>query len=211
MKKLVGILRINLRHELLPNLCLALLVCCITPLIFGLNQLSDRMAAIPLETVVILTGPILLVPVFFPEQDSILADVMYTKQTPPFQIYLLRTVYTLVLICLIPLAFIAIMHKLESDVSALHYLGTFSSMVFLGGLGMFSYALSGNLAVAYMVPIVLYVLCFGAGNNLGCFDVLRMMHGVLDGKQPQLWCGLGLILLAILYRSARLPKLGSNG
>lgn len=203
MEKLRCLLKANLRCELPFPLALTVGICLMVPVLFGLNNLTARQAAIPMETVVILCGPMLLVPVFLPEQEKALANVMFSKQTPPTVVYGLRVLYNVLLVGLVPGVFTMVMRLQHTDASGLHYLGTLASMLFLGGLGMMGYALSENIAVGYMLPMVWYVSCYGVGNKLGGFDVLRMIHGTFDGKLLQLWVGVGLIVAAVAYRSSR--------
>lgn len=203
MTKLVYVVKKNIRHELMIHLSLAIVLCLLVPMVFSLNDLDQYLASLPLETIVILTGVVILVPLFLPEQDKAVFDVMYTKQTPPLYVNIVRTVYSILSVLLIPAVFLLAMHLLHSDVRMVHYLGTVSSALFLGGLGALVFAVSNNISVSYMVPVIWYVMCMGAGKHLKMFDVMMMSHGKIDPKSLQLIIGLVLLAAAVIFKSSR--------
>lgn len=182
---------------------LAVILCLLVPLVFSLNDLDQYLVALPLETIVILIGVVILVPLFLPEQDKAVFDVMYTKQTPPLYVNIVRAVYSILAVLLIPAVFLLAMHLIHSDVRMVHYLGTVSSALFLGGLGALTFAVSNNIAVSYMVPVIWYVICMSAGKHLKMFDVMMMLHGKIEAKSLQLITGIVLLTAAVLIKSSR--------
>lgn len=195
--------KINLRFELLPHFLLTLLLCALCPVIFGLNDLSAAEAAAPLEMVVSLSGILLLTPLFLPEQDKTLGGILYTKKTPPVCIHILRACYSVLLILLISGVFTGVLYLLHSDVGPAHLIGTVSTALFLGGLGAAVFAVSNNIAAAYMAPAIIYVFAVGGGANMGVFDPFMMTRGDFSGKPWQMAIGLALLAAAVLYRSSR--------
>lgn len=195
--------RANLKFECLPHFLLTVLLCALCPVIFGLNDLSAAEAAVPLEMIVSLSGALLLTPLFLPEQDKTLAGILYTKRTPPWCIHTLRACYSVFFVLLISGAFTGLLYLLNSDVGMTHFAGTVSTALFLGGAGAAVFAVSGNIAAAYMAPAILYVFAIAGGANMGVFDLLMMSRGDFSGKPWQLAAGLLLIAGAVIYRSGR--------
>lgn len=202
MKKLVYITGKNLKYGLAAHLIIALLLCLMVPVIFGLNHLDRNMAAIPLERIVILTGILIMVPIFMPEQDRPLFDIMYTKMTPPAYVYAVRAVYSAIVVLLIPAVFTVVMYLLHSAVTLTHYLGTVSSAFFLGSIGALTLAVTNNTAAAYMIPVICYVICL-ATRSLKMFDVMMMSHGIINGKPYQMAVGILLTVTAVVIASLR--------
>lgn len=202
MTKLAYVVKKNLKFELLPHFLIAVLLILVIPVMFGLNDLDRQMAAFPLERIVILVGIVVMIPIFWPEQDRTVFDIMYTKQTPPAFIYAVRSAYSAVVVFLIPAVFIGIMYLLNSEVTMPHYMGTVSSAVFLGGLGAMTFAVTNNIAAAYMLPVICYVVCM-ASESFGVFDVMMMSHGTFNGKLYQMAVGIVLTAAAVCIRSSR--------
>ena len=64
------IAKINLRHNALLSIAVAVLLCLVTPFLIGTANLNRNSAAMPLEMFVSLIGIVLLTPVFQPEQNE---------------------------------------------------------------------------------------------------------------------------------------------
>ncbi len=201
MEKLRCIAIKNLKMELLPHLILTILIVFVTPAVFSLKNLDEQLAAIPLETIISLSGIILLVPLFFPEKEPALLDIMYTKTTSLLYVFTIRAVYSILLVLLIPAVFQGVLYLLNSEVTLTQYLGTVSGALFMGATGMLCFAVTNNIAAAYMIPVIWYVMCMGAGDKMGRLDVLMMTHGHLDEKYLQMGLGVLMILLAVAVKS----------
>ncbi|MDE5834266.1 MAG: hypothetical protein K2H26_01955, partial [Ruminococcus sp.] len=75
------ILLVNLKHNFLPHFILAIAVAVLTPVVFSISSLDSRNSAQPLEMLLLFTGTILLTPVFLPEQNPEVRDVIRSKKT----------------------------------------------------------------------------------------------------------------------------------
>ena len=51
----------------------------LTPVLFGITNLDSKAAAVPLEMLISIIGIILLVPIFQPEQDDEVKDIVASK------------------------------------------------------------------------------------------------------------------------------------
>lgn len=65
-EKYLSIAAKYLKHNFLPHFALAIAILLLTPVLFGVNDLDAKAAAVPLEVLVALTGIVLLTPVFAP-------------------------------------------------------------------------------------------------------------------------------------------------
>ena len=194
------IARINFRHNTFLSIVVSAVIIMITPMIFGTSNLDKMASAVPLEMFVSLIGIVLLTPIFQPEQNREIADVVLPKRVSIDIIYLIRTGYLFVSLIAL-LAFVcAYMRMQKSDVTLLLLVGTAANSVFLGSLGMLTSALTDNTVIAYMIPLVYYMLNYGAGGKLGNYDLFSMR--VLN-FQPKVWLlttGILLIFVSILIK-----------
>lgn len=195
--------KMNIKHNSWYHIVLAVLVLALTPVLFGTSALEAREAAVPLEMFVALTGIILLTPVFRPEQNREIEELVSSKYTGPIVVFVIRTLYSAAALALLILIFGVYMRASECEVSAALLSGTFADAVFLGGLGMLTAALTENTAAAYMMPVAYYALCFGGGERLGKFWLFSMTHGDYTGKTSMLAAGVLMASLAIWVKEAK--------
>ena len=65
-----------MRHNFLPLLLISTVIMILTPVLFGTTGLDRKAAAVPLEMFISIIGIILLVPIFQPEQDVEIKDIV---------------------------------------------------------------------------------------------------------------------------------------
>ncbi len=192
------------------NTVLSFAVSCIwlllTPVLVGTENLDQQGAAVPLEMFVSLIGIILLTPVFLPEQNAEIHDLVASKYVSVLRIYLIRTVYLAVILAAAVGVFVVFMGMRGCEVNVKLAAGTFSDAIFLGGLGMFASAVCGNTVAAYMIPIGFYVLNYGMGSRLGCFWLFSMTMGEYLSKVVLLAAGILLIGGSLLLQKGRSIK-----
>lgn len=140
-----------------------------------------------MELCAALAGILLLAPVFLPEQNREIHDVVAVKYIGPLWIYGIRFLYSLAILCGMTALFWLYMLANACEADALLLAGTISEAVFLGAIGMLSSSLSGSLVITYMAPMLYYVLNFTGGSSLGPFYLFSMMKtGEPDTKPLQL-------------------------
>ena len=76
------IIKINLRYNFLPHLVTALIIVLLAPVVFETDSLDAKLSAQPLEMFLCLAGAILFTPIFLPEQDENIRDLIRSK--PPW-------------------------------------------------------------------------------------------------------------------------------
>ena len=154
------IIKVNLRHNFLPHLLAALAVTICAPIVFEISSLNGTLAAQPLEMLLSLTGAILLTPVFLPEQDENIRDLIRSKRTDDLAVCALRVGYSALALTVLLGGFTFLMRACESAVTGEHFFGAFASALFLGALGFFGAGISGNVTVGYMVAMIFYIANF---------------------------------------------------
>lgn len=185
---------INLWHNAIRHIVLALLIVLLTPILFGVSNLNAEAAAVPLELFLSLTGIVLLTPVFQPEQNTEIDDLVSSKYVNTITVYLIRMVYSVLLLVFLISGFLIFMGICDCEITGQLWFGTIADSIALGGLGMLAAAVVNHTAIAYMFPLIYYILNYGAGKKLGNFYLFSMGTG---DYEPKLWLFFtGIILIA---------------
>lgn len=197
-----GILKTNLRCQYpWPALAAAVLMV-LTKLMFNINALEGAAVAQPLELLLIWVGPALLVPIFLPEQNPEIRDVVRARQTSYLHICILRILYSTLTVVLMILLFTGIMKASESQILPYHIWGSVCSALLLGAVGLAAAGISGNAAGGFMVCMLYYLASYGIGRRLGYMSLFSMSKGQMSGKGWQLLAAVVLVVgaLAVMKR-----------
>lgn len=173
------------------------------PVMVGTANLDIYASAVPLEMFVSLIGIVILTPVFQPEQNAEIDDLVSSKYISTTRIYLIRTIYSIIAITLFICMFSGYMSIRDCDVDLRLMTGTLSDAIFLGSLGMITSSICGNTVAGYMIPIVFYSLNYGMGSKLKIFYLFSMTIGNFEPKIWMLITGILLIAVSILFRQIR--------
>lgn len=203
MVETLEIAKTNLRHNSLLSIVAAVLLCLITPLLIGTANLDRNSAAMPLEMFVSLIGIVLLTPVFQPEQNEEIHDLVSSKHCSTEKVYLIRTLYTVGVVVLLIYLFVVYMQTQGSDVTMVLVFGAAANAIFLGSMGMLVSALTGNTVIGYMPPFLYYALNIGMGPKLGNFYLFSMTVGNFRVKIWLLAAGVLMIMVSLLYQIFR--------
>ncbi len=140
-----------------------------------------------------LNGALLFTPLFFPEQNPDIREMVESKRTGASYTLILRILQSAVLLLLLTGAFLGAMAACGCTFYAGKMLfGTFCSALFLGALGFSVCAFSGNLVAGYLVCAGYFMLNFFAGDKLGNFYLFSLSAGSLEEKY---WLLAGSVLL----------------
>ena len=197
MVETIEIAKKNLRHNSLLSIAAALMLCLLTPLLIGTANLDLNSAAMPLEMFVSLIGIVLLTPVFQPEQNEEIHDLVCSKYCNIGKVYLIRTLYSVVVVILLICLFTVYMQTRGSDVTIILVFGTVANATFLGSMGMLTSALTGNTVIGYMPPFLYYALNIGMGPKLGNFYLFSMTVGNFRAKIWLLAAGVLMIMVSL--------------
>lgn len=197
MVETIEIAKKNLRHNSLLSIAAAVMLCLLTPLLIGTANLDLNSAAMPLEMFVSLIGIVLLTPVFQPEQNEEIHDLVCSKYCNIGKVYLIRTLYSVVVVILLICLFTVYMQTRGSDVTIILVFGTVANATFLGSMGMLTSALTGNTVIGYMPPFLYYALNIGMGPKLGSFYLFSMTVGNFRAKIWLLAAGVLMIMVSL--------------
>ncbi|MCM1133478.1 MAG: hypothetical protein NC340_08405 [Ruminococcus flavefaciens] len=200
------ILSENLKHNFPIHFILAVAVALLTPIVFSISALDSRMSAQPLEMLLPFIGTILLTPVFLPEQNPEIRDVIRSKKTSCLTIWLIRVAYSVVAVMLITGVFVLAMKCCECDVTIRHFIGSVASSLFLGTIGVAVSGLSNSISAGYMASMVYYSANIGLKDKLGVCYLFSMYSG--EDFSVKYWLtALSVIIIAgvfiILRKTAR--------
>ena len=187
MESVWQIEKINLKHHIPLHLLVCILLLGISPLLMGVANLSAEDTAKVLERYVALLGIILIIPVFLPEQDKNLRDLVYAKYRSASSVYLwmLRRGN-----CTFP--------------TAAYFLGTYAEMLFLGSIGLCCYGLFDHLVAGYMASMVYYITALGSGPKyLKMFYPFSMSMGSYTEKFWLAAAAIALTGIGIFFRCRR--------
>ena len=135
------------------------------PLLAGVRNLSVGETARLLDFYVVLPGMLLLIPVFLPEQDKAIRDLIRARYTSMGSIYLVRIFLNVAVMAALTGVFLLGLERGGCDFPFGNYfMASLAGMVFLGGFGAAAFALSDNPVIGYMASLGYYL--FGQGQNI---------------------------------------------
>lgn len=190
MEKYWQIEKANLKYQIPVHILVCALMLLASPLFMGVANLGAQDTAKVLEMYVALIGIVLLPPVFLPEQNRDIRDLVYTKYMSGKTIYLVRIIGNIILLAAMLGVYIGMLVRNGCEFPVGRYFGgTLAQMLFLGGLGLFFYGLCDNPVIGYMMPVVYYIAAMGGGDKyLKMFYPFSMTRGSYGEK---LWLAVG--------------------
>ena len=194
MEKYWQIEKMNLKYHIPVHVLACVLMLLVSPLLMGVENLGAQDTAKVLEIYVALMGIVLLPPVFLPEQDHDIRDLVYTKYVNGITVYTVRIVGNILVLAMLLGLYMGMLvyHQCEFPVGR-YFGGTLAEMLFLGGLGLFFYGLCDNLVIGYMMPFVYYAAAMGGGAKyLKMFYPFSMAAGSYGEK---IWLAAGSVIL----------------
>lgn len=208
MERYLNIAKVYLRFQFFPHIAVAILLCVVSPFITGTENLDYLSCAKILEMYVSLLGIILFVPVFYPDQDKEIKDLILSKKESISTLHVIRMIQAALILGLLVYLYLAYLRIGNCQFPfAKYYYGTLSTCIFLGGIGVLSYSIIDNISVAYAIPILYYMLCYGSGNKyLGKFYLFSMMTGTVEDKIYLMLGGILMIVIGVVIRRKSFTK-----
>lgn len=194
-----------LRFQFLPYVICAVLFVCLLPLLVGTRNLEYGQSAQIVERIFSLVGILLLIPIFAPDRDGGTFAVIRSRKTNYLTILLSRLLVELVLIGLLLLGVLAMLQVGASqfDFGRFFFAGM-ATVIFVGGLGVLVYAVTDQIVVAFMIPILYYVACFGGGvKYFGQFYLFTLAAQNWSSKWWLLGAGVCFIIVGLLWKAYR--------
>lgn len=166
MEKYWQIEKITLKYYVPLHLFVCILLLAISPFLMGVANLTAEDTAKVLERYVALIGIILITPVFLPEQDQNIRELVYSKYVNSASVYLVRLLGNILLLAILLGIYVFMLFRNDCEFPVLKYfLGTFAEMLFLGGLGLGFYGLFDHLVLGYMAGVVYYIVAVGSADK----------------------------------------------
>ena len=186
MERILSIEIEHFKNHYAGHLAAALLFSLLAPVIMGMEALNQYQAGQILDVYFSLLGIVLLTPLFMPEQNKDIRDLLASREYPLRNIQLLRLLQAVVILAVLNLLVLFQMKLGECTFPfGTYFCCAMANCVFLGGLD--------HLVIAYMIPVFYYICCYGAGQKyLGKFYLFSLMTGDLENK---IWLGTAGILL----------------
>lgn len=195
------IVAVNLKYHFVMHLAAAVAVLFLTVLLFNTTALSPRAAAQPIEFMLCWTGIVLLTPVFWPERDQVIRDVVRAKWVDYLKVCLIRLLYSVFTLAVLNIAFVGFLYMRESQVSLAHVLCAVATAFFLGSVGFAAAGIMDNTVAGYMIALMYFIANFGLKDQLGVFNLFSMyMSGSVREKWWQLAGGAALIAATFAVR-----------
>ena len=190
----------DVRHNFLLHYLAAIVALAVTPVIFGLSELNEKMAAQPLEIMSPIFGMILMTPIFLPEQNESISDVVRSKKTSHILVCFLRLLCSLLLTIALVGILALYMRYNDSKVTARLFAGAIGGALALGSLGFFSSAVCDNAVTGYMVSASYLLMNMILREKLWIFDMFSFSEGKTEINSWLYLSALVLIILALLFR-----------
>lgn len=177
---LLRIALLDVRHNMTVHFAAAAAAVASTPVWAGINELNERMAARPLELISLIAGMILLTPIYMPEQDKNIYDVVRTKKTSHMVVCLIRFLTALTVAALLILCLSLTMKYNSSDITLRLFASAAGGAFALGSIGMFASAVGNSSVTGYMVSSAYLVMNAFLRKKLGVFDLLPVSDGFTE-------------------------------
>lgn len=200
---ILEVAKINLKHNAGLSLLVSAAFMLLVPGIVGTANLDRYAAAGPLEMFVSLIGIVMLTPVFGPEQNAEIDDLVSSKYVSTTKIYLVRTGYSLVILALLIGLFSGYMSLRNCEITLWLIIGTLADAIFLGSLGMIASSICNSTVVAYMIPLVYYTINYGMGSRLRHFWLFSMRTGQFAPKVCMLITGILFVIVSLILKGIR--------
>ena len=205
MERYVVVARENQKHNLWIPFLICILLLIVSPLFLGIENLTEPETAKVLEYYAVFISIILLPAVFLPEQDKDIRDLLSSKYMPVAKLYGIRMTQAIIYLMLLLGIYMCVLKAGNCEFAFLKlYMGELATMVFLGGMGIFFYALTDQVVVGYMIPLLYYMLNITISpNKIKAFYLFSMSIGKYEWKWTLGIAGVVLLAAGIAIRSKR--------
>lgn len=208
MERYLKISTVNIRHNLLAHMLAGTLLALAAPAFMGIENLNQQQVAKIMEVYLSLIGIILFVPTYIPDMDGNIYDLIRSKKESMIILHVIRVAEAFMFTVIIGLAFLYLLKKGNCEFSLIKMFYTFmSNSIFLGGLGMFIFSIFNQLPLAYMIPLVYYIVNYGSDyKHLGNFYLFSMQAYPLADKKYLFISGIVFIVSSILIAKGKTLK-----
>lgn len=198
------IAKTNWKHNLFPHALLAVLLCLAAPFIMGVENLEELQVAKIIEMYLSFVGVVLLIPLFLPDADKDIRDLIASKKIPITGVRMIRLLEQVIVLSALLLVFL---YALKLGNCSFQYGKCFyaaiANCVAMGGLGLLFYSITDSVVIAYLMPVIYYIASLGGSKYLGRFWLLSFSAGRIEDKKYLLAAGVLLIIMALFIKWKR--------
>ena len=199
------IAKTNWKHNLMLHCIIAVILCLIAPFIMGTKNLVEPQVAKIIECYLGFLGVILLIPLFLPDTNKDIRDLIASKKTPITLVRFIRFLEALLCLVILLCTFLGALKVGDCvfDYGKCIY-AAMASCIFMGGLGLLFYGIIDNIVLAYMIPFSYFIVSLGSGKKyLGKFWLMSFSAGSIEDKKYLLAAGILMIVAALVIREKR--------
>lgn len=202
-ENIIEIWKANWRGNLRCHALGALILCAVTPFLFDTRGLDAVSTAKILECYLILMGIVCLVPVFLPDQDHAIRELLDTKRMSPAVVCAVRLAQSITVLTILTGGMLWYLRENGCEFPfKMYFAGSMAGMLFVGSIGMIVFALTDKMPLSYMAAILYYVIDTGGGKKyLGNWYLHSMCEESFQEKWYLFLTGAALIGLALLCRT----------
>ncbi len=193
-----------MRHHYLPHLGLTALFILASGAVISFRSLDEGSSAKVMEMYAVLSGILLLTPLFFPEADAEIWELKRTKETPMWQLYLGRLALAVPALAVTLGFFLLRLFAGNSEFDAgILFVAAFAEAFFLGAIGFFASAATNQPVIGYMVSLLYYIGNIGLAEKFGPLGLFPLMRG--NSAHPGIFLLTGILFAAagILVRERK--------
>lgn len=206
LERCLEIAKANLKHNLLFHCVIAALLCVVTPFLMGVKNLEELQVAKIIEFYLEFLGVVLLIPLFLPDTNKDIRDLIASKKTSITGVRLIRLAQAVICLSIILLVYLYVL-KL-GDCSFRYgacFYAAMANCIFMGGIGLLFYSFIDNIALAYMIPFLYFTVSMGGGKKyLKKFWLFGLSAGEdISVKGYLLIAGIVMITAALVIRDKR--------
>ena len=196
-KNYLEIIKTQIKLNFKNSILISILFCIALQFVFGMKNLDINASSNILERFASLVGILLFTPIFFPEDDKNIAEVVNSKYISQWKIFTTRILISLVILMVLILGVILQMQYFNCIFPiAEFWLGTVITALFLGSIGFFVYSVTDNLIIGYMLAVMYFIInMFLPSKSLGNFYLFSLG---LDSFNEKYWLLAGALLLLSL-------------
>ncbi len=193
-----------LRYHYLPHLGLTALLVLAAGAILSFRNLDAFGAAKVMEMYGILSGTLLLTPLFMPEADTEIWLLEKSKAMSMWMHYLGRLLIAVAFLAAVTGIFILRLSlgNCTFDAGTLWKV-SFCEALFLGGIGAFAGAVTNQVVIGYMLSLIYFAANIGAAKYFGKLGLLAMMRGDATTWLWYLCAAVILVVTGILLRERK--------
>ncbi len=173
--------KVYFKHHFCIHVMIAFLLCFLSPFVIGVENLDKYQTAKVLEMFFSLMGIILLIPVFLPDFDLSIRELLESKKVPLWLLRVLRLLQSIFILLILLFIYLLFLKQNQCEFPFWSYfLGTIADCFFLGGMGLVIYSITDYVTIAYLVPFFYFIANISGGKYLWKFYLFSMMEGSFE-------------------------------